>query len=110
MKHSYSRLFLIGAAVVSGACGLQRWQPAKSTPVDDHASHDAMAPGMTMVRGPVRGSRQTPQGVPGIPAGGTDAAARLQASPRKGSYVAIPYEAGSKDSLMVWVSMPAGAA
>ena len=97
---------ILAAAVLSSACGLQRWQPARSAALDDHSAHEAMSASMPMRHDIASQTGASTQGVAGIPAGGTDAAARLQASPRKGSFVAIPYEAGSKDSLMVWVSMP----
>ena len=71
---------------------------------DDHAGHDkdgtsASAPAMaghdmSAVQGAV------------LPAGATDAAARLVASPRHGEWAKIAWEPGSKDSLMAWVVYP----
>ncbi|MBM3906912.1 MAG: dienelactone hydrolase family protein [Gemmatimonadetes bacterium] len=48
----------------------------------------------------------TSQGTPGIPAGASDAAARLGASPRHGEWVKVAWESGSADSLMAWVVYP----
>jgi carboxymethylenebutenolidase len=95
-------------------CALQRQQAvgAKRTveasaakmemgPLDDHSMHMVAAPDPGASA--ANGGRQ---GVAGIPADNNAAAERLKASPRKGQFVALPYEAGSKDSLMVWVSYP----
>jgi carboxymethylenebutenolidase len=46
------------------------------------------------------------QGTAGLPASNDHAAARLAASPRHGEWVTIPWEPGSKDSLMAWVVYP----
>jgi carboxymethylenebutenolidase len=93
-------------ALVAG-CGFQRWQPARSAATDEHAMHVAVVgTPSTAAQSPLSGGSSATQGLPGIPASGTDAMARLQASPRKGSFVAVPYGAGSHDSLMLWVSLP----
>ena len=97
-------------ALAVSACSLQRWQPAKASSLaDDHAAHMQMSAPTGSALG-LGSTLASTQGIPGIPAGGTDAAARLQASPRKGQFVAIPYEPGSRDSLMVWVTLPTSTA
>ena len=91
------------AAVFLSACTLQRWQPAKSSAVDDHMSHMGAAD----LRAPMtRTSSTSGQGTSGIPAGAADAEARLKASNRHAEWVKIPWESGSTDSLMAWVVYP----
>ena len=90
-------------AVAVSACTVQRWQPAQSPSLDDHARHAGISlPAMSL--GLRTGAAR--QGIAGIPAGNADAAARLQASPRKSEYAKVAFSPGSKDSVMLWISYP----
>lgn len=85
-------LAVLGTLAVMGTgCATTGAAPAQ---VDEHAGHDMGTPaagaGMQQVRG--------------IPAGATDAAARLSASPRHGEWVSI--KLGEADSVMAWVVYP----
>jgi carboxymethylenebutenolidase len=86
------------------ACTVQQLQPARPPSADDHLSHMQaadlrLAPSVPRVGGGA-------QGVQGIPASATTAAARLAASPRHGEWVKIAWSPGSADSLMAWVVYP----
>ncbi|MCC6241415.1 MAG: dienelactone hydrolase family protein [Gemmatimonadaceae bacterium] len=99
------------AIAALSACTVQRMTPdspsrslaSSSMPMDEHMAHmsaaDLSAPRVTSVSGK--------QGVAGLPASASTAAARLAASPRHAEWVKIPWEAGSADSLMAWVVYPA---
>ena len=67
---------------------------------EDHSSHmsPAMAPG---------GSSATVAN--GRPASNNASAARVAASPRRGEWVKVPFEAGSKDTIMAWIVYPSNA-
>ena len=69
----------------------------RQLPPDDHSSHTATS----------SGSAVAGTGAIGLPASNGAAAARLAASPRRGEWVKIPFEAGSKDTVMAWVVYPA---
>lgn len=90
------------AAIFLSACTLQRWQPERSSALDDHSMHMTAA----AMRAPVITSLGTSQGTPGLPASNNNAAARLAASPRHGEWVKIALQAGSKDSIMAWIVYP----
>lgn len=77
-------------AGVAAACS----RAASST--DEHAGH--VAPSVGAGSG---------GGAAGLPASASNAAARLQSSPRKGEWVKVAWEPGSSDSLMAWVVRPA---
>ena len=85
------------------ACTLQRRPPdTASAAIDDHVmsmTAAEMAAPRTVVRADA-------QGVPGLPPSASTAAARIAASPRHAEWVKIPWEPGSKDSLMAWVVYP----
>ena len=101
---------ILGAVVIgASACSIQRWQPSRASSLDEHAMHMSAGTAMPLTTGTPR-RVEGEQGTPGIPAGNADAAARLQASPRKGEFRAVALASGSKDSLMVWVSYPEGRA
>jgi carboxymethylenebutenolidase len=51
-------------------------------------------------------SPSTAQGNPSLPASNNAAAARLSASPRHSEWVKVPWEPGSKDSLMAFIVYP----
>ena len=80
------------AAVMSTACHRQA--------AEDHSSHmsDA-APAV----------RQSGTGAIGLPASNNASAARVAASPRRGEWVKVPFEAGSKDTIMAWIVYPSNA-
>jgi carboxymethylenebutenolidase len=91
-------------ACVASACTIQRWQPGQSTAVDDHMAQmsaaDMMAPAVVARTGAAA------QGTVGIPASAATALARLEASPRHGEWVKVPWGEGSSDSLMAWIVYP----
>lgn len=94
---------LCALAVLVSACSIQRGQPQASK--DDHIAHMSatdMAPPRELSGGTV----SLLQGTPGLPASNGTAAARLAASPRHAEWVKIPWEPGSKDSLMAWIVYP----
>ena len=89
-----TRLFagFCAALVATTACHRQ-------TSLDDHSSHIAVSPA-----GAASGSRSS-----ALPASNVAAAARIAASPRRGEWVKIPFEPGSKDTVMAWIVYPATA-
>jgi len=84
-------LALICAAVVSTACHRQI--------AEDHSSHMTAAAPVT----------QSGTGAIGLPASNNASAARVAASPRRGEWVKVPFEAGSKDTIMAWIVYPSNA-
>ena len=98
------RRFFSLAALALTACTIQRWQPAPVVTMDDHAAHMMAADLRTPAATPRTGSQS--QGVPGLPASNTTAAARIAASPRHAEWVKIAWEPGSTDSLMAWIVYP----
>jgi carboxymethylenebutenolidase len=52
---------------------------------------------------PARSSGRTG---PELPAGNGAAAARVAASPRRGEWVKVPFDAGSRDTIMAWIVYP----
>ena len=68
---------------------------------DEHADHAADAAPSSATAGSTGGLSQ---GTPGIPAGATDAQARLAASPRHGEWVMV--KSGPTDSVRAWVVYP----
>ena len=98
---------IIGTA----ACTLQQQPPPSGSSQsqsgaagahDDHMSSMSAAD----LNSPVIVRRAGQQGVAGLPPSANTAAARLEASPRHGEWVTIPWEPGSSDSLMAWVVYP----
>ena len=81
-------LTLACIAVLSTACHRQM--------AEDHSSH------MTS------GASVQPTGRVGaeLPASNGAAAARVAASPRRGEWVKVPFEPGSKDTIMAWIVYP----
>jgi carboxymethylenebutenolidase len=77
------------AAALLAAC-------ASSPPAAEHADHVATAPAVT--------ASQPAAQDPTLPAGATDAPARLQASPRHGEWAMVPVPGG--DSIRAWVVYP----
>jgi carboxymethylenebutenolidase len=65
---------------------------------EDHSSHNVSTAGA-----PAAPSSAA------LPASNGGAAARLAASPRRGEWIKIPFEAGSKDTIMAWVVYPSNA-
>ncbi len=90
------RLLVAGCATVAAITACTHRAPA-----DEHMDH--MAPG-DLHLGAAAASAQ--QGDPKLPASNIHAAARLAASPRHGEWVTIPWEPGSRDSLLAWVVYP----
>jgi carboxymethylenebutenolidase len=64
---------------------------------EDHSSHMAAT-----ASGTVAG-----QGAVGLPASNGSAAARLASSPRKGEWIKVPFNPGSRDTIMAWIVYPA---
>src|SRR5690242_1704561 len=89
---------LAGMCAIAGALTACQHQQAQ---VDDHMAH--MAAG-DMSMSPVANSGS--QGHAGLPPSATTAHARLEASPRHGEWVRIPWEPGSKDSLEAYIVYP----
>jgi carboxymethylenebutenolidase len=87
---------LIGACIAAGLLAACHRQPT-----DEHLTH--MSPGDLA---PQTASARTGQGVAGLPPSGAQAMTRLSASPRHGEWVKVPWESGSKDSLMAWIVYP----
>jgi carboxymethylenebutenolidase len=79
-------------AVVSTACHHQL--------AEDHSSHmmSSMAP-----------DRSSGTGATELPASNGASAARVAASPRRGEWVKVPFDAGSKDTIMAWIVYPSNA-
>src|SRR4249920_1550193 len=67
---------------------------------EDHSSH------MSDVTPAVR---QAGMDAIGLPASNNASAARVAASPRHGEWVKVPFEAGSKDTIMAWIVYPSNA-
>jgi carboxymethylenebutenolidase len=79
-------------AATSAACHRQM-------AAEDHSSHMAASPSTGVV----------PQGSAALPASNGGAAARLAASPRRGEWIKVPFEPGSKDTIMAWIVYPSNA-
>lgn len=95
-------LSLLTAGAV--ACSVQYRPPASTSSSDEHLAHMRAED----LRAPAAPVLQASQGTPGLPPSNTQAAARLEASPRHGEWVKIPWEPGSADSLMAWIVHPMG--
>jgi carboxymethylenebutenolidase len=74
---------------------------ARKPVADEHIMH--MAPGD--VAAPTA-QTSADLGAPGLPPSNNEAPARLAASPRHAEWVKIPWEPGSRDSLMAWIVYP----
>lgn len=66
---------------------------------EDHSSH-TMGTSAT-VAGTGSG------GTVGLPASGGTATARMSSSTRRGEWIKVPFDPGSKDTIMAWISYPA---
>jgi carboxymethylenebutenolidase len=66
---------------------------------EDHSSH-TMGSAAT-----VAGTGST--GTVGLPASGASAAARMSSTTRRGAWIKVPFDPGSKDTIMAWISYPA---
>ncbi|MEP6492219.1 MAG: dienelactone hydrolase family protein [bacterium] len=66
---------------------------------EDHTSHMAMS----------TSSAVAGQGSVGLPASNGAVAARIASSPRRGEWIKVPFEAGSKDTIMAWIVYPSNA-
>lgn len=101
-----SMAFSVACLVLAAgtACSIQRQAGAASSP-DDHMSMmsaaDLAAPGVSPGR-----AQGGVQGHPDLPASANAAAARLDASPRHGEWVKIPWGPDASDSLMAWLVYP----
>jgi carboxymethylenebutenolidase len=89
-----------GSVVLAGLVTACHHSP-RTVSADEHMAHmsagDLSAP---------RANSGGSQGVAGLPASNSNAAARIAASPRHGEWVKIAWEPGSSDSLMAWVVYP----
>jgi carboxymethylenebutenolidase len=89
---------VVTSCVAVGLLAACHRQPA----MDEHISHmsagDLAAPSTATAGGT--------QGTAGLPSSNSQALARLSASPRHGEWVKVPWEPGSKDSLMAWIVYP----
>ena len=66
---------------------------------EDHSSH-TMGASAT-----VAGTGST--GTAGLPPSGRAAAARMASTTRRGEWIKVPFDPGSKDTIMAWISYPA---
>jgi len=89
---------LAGAVLAASLLSACHRQP----PMDDHMSH--MSAGDLASPPPPPSSAA--QGDMSLPPSANTAPARIAASSRHGEWVKIPWEAGSKDSLMAWIVYP----
>jgi carboxymethylenebutenolidase len=89
---------LAGTCAIAGVLTACQHQKAS---VDDHMSHMSVA---EMSAPSTAGA--TSQGHPGLPPSATTAQARLEASPRHGEWIRIPWEPGSTDSLEAYIVYP----
>jgi len=85
------RLAISCIVILSTACHRQT--------AEDHTSHMAST-ASTQASGRIGAE---------LPASNAAAAARVAASPRQGEWVKVPFEAGSKDTIMAWVVYPSNA-
>jgi carboxymethylenebutenolidase len=95
---------MISRRVIGGACAAAAFLTAchrPQPPMDEHMAHmaagDLAAP---------RAGTATSQGDMSLPPSNNTAPARLKASNRHSEWVKIPWEAGSKDSLMAFIVYP----
>lgn len=92
---------LAATCAIAGALTACQRRSAQQTQVDDHMAH--------MSAGDIAASTPTntaSQGHPGLPPSANTAQARLEASPRHGEWVRIPWEPGSSDSLEAYIVYP----
>lgn len=89
---------LTGTCIIAGVAAACHRQPA----ADDHMSHMS-AGDLSTPRAVGSGAGQ---GVAGLPASNSNAAARIKASPRHAEWVKIAWAPGSSDSLMAWIVYP----
>jgi carboxymethylenebutenolidase len=90
----------LAALGLMALAGCQMKHTAQSA--DDHAGHDKDGTPVSAMAGHDMGAMQDAS----LPAGATDAKARLASSSRHGEWVKIAWEPGSADSLMAWVVYP----
>ena len=100
-----SRILL--AIPLLAACTIQRHYPTNGPAPDEHIAHMSSADlsASYTTAAAVSGF----QGTPGLPASGSQAAARLAASNRHGEFVKFAAEPGS-DTVMAWVVYPSTSA
>lgn len=84
-----ARLLSVAGVLVASAC-------SRRAALDEHAGHDMSAMGSSSAMNSTT-----------LPASGSKAAARITSSPRKNEWVKVPFEPGSPDTVMAWVSYPA---
>jgi len=92
---------------VTGSCAIAAALMAcsrASSSADDHVSHMSAA---DMAAPNAKGGAG--QGIAGLPASNSNAAARVKDSPRHAEWVKVAWEPGSSDSLMAWVVYPSTA-
>jgi len=82
----------LGAFATTSACH-------RAMSVEDHSAHMPAATTASVAM----------QSSAALPASNNAAATRLSASPRHGEWIKVPFEAGSKDTIMAWIVYPATA-
>lgn len=103
-----SRAAVLATLLLAG-CTIQRWQPERAAPLDDHTMLMSAAEMRAPALAPLGALATAPgkaQGTPGLPPSNNSAAARLAASPRHAEWVKIAWQPGSRDSIMAWVVYP----
>lgn len=102
----FKNLVLLPLALIVAACSVQRVSPdsAQTTTMaaDEHAGHDMS----TSAAGGLPAAGRMSLADTNIAPGATEAAARLQASPRHAEWAMIPTAPGSPDSIAAFVVYP----
>ena len=91
---SSSRLIVALSVLAATSAACHRQMSA-----EDHSSHMAASPSTGVV----------PQGSAALPASNGAATARVAASPRRAEWIKVPFEPGSKDTIMAWIVYPSNA-
>jgi carboxymethylenebutenolidase len=87
--------------ILAGSIAVASLAACHHQPADEHMDHmssaDRTAPTV---------AQSSQQGDLSLPPSARTVAARLASSPRHGEWITVPYEPGSKDSLIAWVVYP----
>jgi carboxymethylenebutenolidase len=84
---------------VAGAAMLAAAACHRSMSGEDHSSHTNGSSASASGTGAV-----------GLPASGGAATARMAATSRRGEWIKVPFDPGSRDTIMTWISYPATSA
>jgi carboxymethylenebutenolidase len=87
--------------ILAGSIAVASLAACHHQPADEHMDHMSSAD-----RAAPTVAQSSQQGDLSLPPSARTAAARLASSPRHGEWVTIPYEPGSKDSMMAWIVYP----